>query len=328
MPADAASAVLLAAFEGCTLSSDEQAFFQEEGVAGVTLFKRNIPSNYADLQESVQYLQSLNSRREPLLIAIDQEGGRVARLAAPFPNLGPVLNIHTEAAPLEVFLSNYGFVVGSVLRGLGVNFNFAPVCDVLSRDDNEAIGDRCFGRDVTAVVKKAGAFLRGMEQAGIWGCLKHFPGQGDANFDTHEGSAVVQTPAELLRERELQPFQQLMGLTRPIMVSHAIYPAIDDKPASLSGAWMQEILRNEMGFQGLLVSDDMNMKAIPQADGDWEAALIESVMAGIDLLLVCRGLDRCQRALIALRDEAAKSAAFRRRLEEAADRVMDLRRRL
>jgi len=332
MPADSASAVLLAAFEGTVLSGDELAFFAEEGVAGVTLFRRNVSDGFGELQDLIHELQSLNSRPEPFFIAIDQEGGRVARLPSPFPNLGPAMDIESPRADQDnlQYLNNYGIVVGSSLRGLGINFNFAPVCDVLTRSDNLAIGDRAFGCDVSTVVSRAGAFLQGMERAGVIGCLKHFPGQGDANFDTHEGSALVEIDANTFRQRELAPFQLLMGASnkRPIMVSHVIFPNFDDKPASLSSRLIQDLLRNELGFQGLVVSDDMNMKAVPQAEGDWEGALVESLMAGVDLLLVCRGLDRCRRALAGLRQEAAKSAAFRRRLEEAAERVMDLRRGL
>lgn len=319
MPRDAASLVIMAAIEGLEPSREELDFLEKEQPAGLTLFKRNISESFDECRSLCRKLTRFDSS---LLLAIDQEGGRVARIPAPFPNEGAALGLSSYSL---VFLENYGFCVGACLKALGINWNFAPVCDILTREDNEAIGDRVFAYSAQEVIERAGAFLLGMERAGVAGCLKHFPGQGDANFDTHLGSAIIELEASIFEQRELEPFKKLMNSTRAIMVSHAIYPHLDEQIASLSAPIMQELLRGQLGFEGLVVSDDMNMKAVAQDDTSWKEAMVASIAAGCDLLLICRHLDRCQMALEALRKESARSLAFNKRLEEAAGRVKSFR---
>jgi beta-N-acetylhexosaminidase len=330
MPVDAANGVLLAAIEGTSLTPEEESFFQQEAPAGVTLFSRNLPFVFSATHHLTSYLQSLNTTNLPMIVAIDQEGGRVARLKEPFPNMGPALTVAGGGVAESdlVLLTNYGFTVGAGLRQMGINLNFAPVCDVWTEPKNEAIGDRAFGRRPELVTPRANAFLVGLEASGVCGCLKHFPGQGAAQVDTHEAAAVVGLAQDTLRQQDLPPFKELLRSDRPVMISHAIYPAWDQRPASVSPVIIQELLRGELGFQGLVVSDDFNMRAIPQDDREWQATLVEAMAAGVDLLLVCRGLERCRQALGALRREAQRSPAFARRLEVAAERVASLRARL
>jgi len=329
---DAASAILVAAVEGLELTPDEERFFKNESPAGVTLFRRNIPQEqYIKLENLTSHLQSLRSPGEPLaVIAIDQEGGRVSRIGAPFPNLGPALQLAdggVDNGSLTT-IKNYGQQVGLELKGLGVNVDFAPVLDIFTEPTNVAIGDRCFGYEAVAVSKRAGAFLDGLQSAGVLGCLKHFPGQGDAKVDTHEGTAIIGVNLQTLISRELEPFKALIPRSQMVMVSHSIFPAFCDREASRSKIIIMDWLRTRLGFQGVVVSDDMNMGALPQDVANWKEALIEAVAAGCDMLLVCRHLDRCKVALEALRDEASRSPAFRKRLEDAAQRVTDLRKGL
>lgn len=329
MTPNQASAVILAAFEGVTLTREEKACFQRVPPGGYTLFRRNMSSDYTAIRQLTASLQVPG--QAPSLMAIDQEGGRVARLRSPFPNAGPALHLAQGSREPEALqeIANYAYIVGSSLRGLGINVNFAPVLDVLSREENIAIGDRCFGREPVSVSERAGAFLRGMQASGVLGCLKHFPGQGDAAFDTHESGTVIDAPRALLDERELSPFVSLLSEAPMVMVSHALYPALDpDRPASLSAPIMRGLLRETMGFDGLIVTDDMNMKAIDQAREPWCEALVASLAAGADLLLVCREVERYQWAVEALSREAQKSPAFAARLFDAAERVQLLRTRL
>jgi beta-N-acetylhexosaminidase len=325
---DAASAIVLAAIEGPELAPAERAFFGTEQPAGVTLFRRNLPDAGDRPRELVRSLQALRAPGEPpFLVAIDQEGGRVARLAAPFPNDGPAAALvggRADAAALGQ-IEAYALRVGRELAALGVNVNFAPVADVLSRPENVAIGDRAFGCDAHAVTARAGAFLRGLHAAGLAACLKHFPGQGDAPADTHECDASIDAPRALLESRELVPFRALAGAAELVMLSHCVYPALDRCQASRSRAVIQGLLRGELGFRGVVASDDMNMRAVPQDERDWAAALVEAVAAGVDLLLVCRELERARLAVAALRAEARRSPAFAARAEEAAGRVRALR---
>lgn len=324
-----ASAVVLAALEGVRLAVEEQQLFQDLPPAGFTLFRRNLSPRYSEIRELCQELQALGAENDrPLLLAIDQEGGRVARLRSPFPNFGPALELIQGQSDGEALLEieNIGFVMGACLRQLGVNVNFAPVLDLLTREDNVAIGDRCFGRTADTVTLRAGAFLKGLRASGIQGCLKHFPGQGDADVDTHEGGTIIKADLAQLESRELLPFKALMPDCPMIMVSHAIYPALDARlPASLSAAVMQDFLRGRLGYRGLVVTDDMNMKAIDQRPQPWTEAVVATVAAGADLVLVCRGAERYRWAVEGLHREAQRSPAFARRLTEAGDRVQEFR---
>ncbi len=332
MGSSQASAVILTALEGVRLSPEELRVFEAMPPAGFTLFRRNTSPRFSDTRELVSELQSLRLPHEPpLLIAIDQEGGRVARLKAPFPEFGPAMDLAggrtDEAARIEI--ENIGFTMAAALKQLGINVDFAPVLDILTRDENVAIGDRCFGRDAESVRIRSGAFLKGLQAGGVLGCLKHFPGQGDAGVDTHETGALITADRQTLMTREIAPFAKLIPSAPMVMISHAVYPALDpDKPASLSSRIMLDLLRAELGFRGLIVSDDMNMKAIDQSQKPWCEAIITSIAAGADLVLVCREIERYRWAAEAIDAEAAKSPAFKKRLEDAIDRVAATRSRL
>jgi beta-N-acetylhexosaminidase len=326
---DASGAVLIAAVEGMELTPDEERFFREESPAGVTLFRRNIPQ--ADYQQVTRLNQSLQNLRTPeappLVIAIDQEGGRVSRIGTPFPNMGPAMTIAgggVDPAALGI-LRQYGHDVGRELRQIGINVNFAPVLDVLSEPTNTAIGDRCFGVTADQVTPRAGAFLEGLQSEKVLGCLKHFPGQGNAFVDTHHSRAMIDVNLQTLVTRELVPFKALVSKCPMVMISHSIFPVLCGTEASRSRVIIMDWLRLRLGFEGVVVSDDMNMGALPQELLGWKEALVDSVAAGCDALLVCRGLDRCYAALDALRSEAKRSRAFALRLDEAAKRMTKMR---
>jgi len=332
MSPDQASAVILAALEGISLTAEEQKCFQKFPPAGFTLFRRNLSPAYVQVRRLCSNLQALNAAgAPPLMVAIDQEGGRVARLRQPFPDGGAAMHMAEGRTDPDALLTieNHGFIVGSSLASLGLNVNFAPVVDILSNQNNNSIGDRCFGHTSETVSMRATAYMRGLQGSGVLGCLKHFPGQGDAEADTHEQGTVIHASMDTMFGRELIPFLALMNECSMIMISHAVYPALDpQKPASLSVKIMQGFLREQLNFQGLIVTDDMNMKAIAQDRHTWTDAIIASVAAGADLVLVCRELDRYRWAAEALSREARKSFSFHRRLSEAHRRLAELRSRL
>ena len=328
MPADAASAVILAALEGTTLSSEESTFLCSEGLAGFTLFRRNIPTeNLAKLKTFITSIQAYSPDERPFLIAIDQEGGRVRRISHPFPDPGPALHLASGQGDSKslAFVRDTAYLQSRLLLDFGINVNFAPVCDVLTENSNEAIGDRAFGDSPELVASRALAYLQGMNEAGILSCLKHFPGQGDAGEDTHLSQSLIQATRMQLDARELIPFQACLADCPMVMISHASYPALDQGPASLSPKVIQKLLREELGFKGLVVSDDMTMGAMPSSDQAWVAAIVESIRAGTDLILICKDLPRVARVLNALREEAKQSMGFAHRLQEAADKVNALR---
>lgn len=326
---DYAPQILLGSLQGKSVSTEERMFLEQEQPAGVTLFARNLDSNDpAQVQELTKEIQSFRSKSyPPFIIAIDQEGGRVRRLKDPFPNLGPALHIDkgsTDPKTIERIFE-YGLRVGQRLRELGINVNFAPVLDSLSNPKNEAIGDRAFALDPKKVITRAGAFLKGLQNAGVYGCLKHFPGQGDADYDTHLQGASIDANIELLEQRELVPFKHLLDKAQLVMISHCIYPALDDKEASLSSAIMNDLLREKLKFSGLVVSDDMTMGAITKKPKPWENLLIESVRNGSDLALICNKLEAWIKAITAFRQEAKQDPSFYISMKKSADKVLAFR---
>jgi beta-N-acetylhexosaminidase len=328
----AAAGIIVAAIEGFSLNQDERRVFSRRSPAGVTLFRRNIPENYLEASELNHQIQSLaQSSNLPLIIAVDQEGGRVARLRGDFPNSGAALSLEQgEAGPGALSrIEDYGEKVGKALKDIGFNVNFAPVVDVLSEPKNKVIGDRVFGKEPQTVVSRAGAFLKGMQTAGILGCLKHFPGQGGGCVDTHLGRDIISTDMELLEARDIRPFKELMPLCPMVMISHSIFEAMDSKfPASLSRRVISDYLRGVMGYTGVIVSDDMNMGALPQERQQWLDALVTAVRSGADLLLICQHLDRFESAVERLILESEKDSEFKKRVSQAHQRVLQLRSRL
>jgi beta-N-acetylhexosaminidase len=345
MGADAASAVVMGALAGAELSREEHDFLCEFGAAGVTLFSRNIalhnpvtsdspqsllPQRYNKvlLQKLLALLQKLRPHAAPpLLIAIDQEGGRVARLKYPFPDRGPALRLVDERADEEAqnMLFAYGREVGASLLDLGINVNFAPVLDVQQKDTHDSIGDRAFAGDPERVGVRAKAFLQGMQSAGVLGCLKHFPGQGGARSDTHLHSARVDKPLAELTACDLLPFADLMPHAPMVMLGHCVYSCLDQREASLSSVVIEGLLRKKMGFSGVAVSDDMTMAAVHKPGGDFGDTVVAAVESGIDLVLVCKDLGLWRQAVTALRQGAKESPAFGKRLAEAAERVNKMR---
>lgn len=325
---DAASGIMVAGIEGTTITPAELRFFTAEQIAGVTLFKYNMTPRFADLKDLISAFNATQTAGSPpTIMAIDQEGGRVARMKAPFPDFGPAQKIadgKSDEAALS-YIHSYGFSVGSCLRGFGMNVDFAPVCDVLTNPTNLAIGDRVWGIDPEAAALRSEAFLQGMAAADVLGCIKHFPGQGDAAVDTHKGSAVVRGSLEELEKRELVPFMKLLSQSPMVMMAHVIYPDVCEQRAGASQIWMEEILRGKYGYQGVIVSDDMNMGAVAQDEKAWQEELVASVIAGVDMLLVCRYLERIKIALEGLRKEMARSKAFSQRMTVAAKRVLSMR---
>jgi beta-N-acetylhexosaminidase len=313
------------------VTEDERDFYERIQPAGLTLFARNIPDQISETRILTDSLQATRpAGAPPMIIAIDQEGGRVRRIKKDFPERGPALNLEDGRTDMESLnvIGIYAKEIGTKLLSLGVNVNFAPVVDILTEPANLAIGDRAFGTDVGPVCSRSRAFLNGLQASGVLGCLKHFPGQGDAKVDTHIGKAIVDLPRKVLDERELVPFRALLSKAKMVMISHCIYPQLSPEEAGRSPKIIGALLRGEMGFEGVVVSDDMGMGAMPQEEKEWQDAIVESVAAGVDMVLVCEKLERFHLAYEALVAAAARSRSFQTRLADAAARVTELRRGL
>ncbi|OGL60122.1 MAG: hypothetical protein A3J27_05690 [Candidatus Tectomicrobia bacterium RIFCSPLOWO2_12_FULL_69_37] len=268
-------------------------------LGGVILFKRNIESaaQLLELTDALQRAAARSPLGHPLLIAIDEEGGRVSRLSADFTLLPPARNLGRIGDPGLARAA--ARAVGEELRAVGVNLDFAPVLDLLTNPACAVIGDRSFGEDPAAASALGAAFAAGLQEAGVGACAKHFPGIGSMAPDPHETLPSSDLSLDGLRRRELVPFRGALAPGPPgggvaaVMAAHALFTRIDpERPASLSPRFLRDLLRGELGFGGLAVTDDLEMGAIADA----AQAAWDSLRAGADLALVCHTEELQERA--------------------------------
>ncbi len=260
----------------------------------------------------------------PLLVSIDQEGGLVQRVRAPATEWPPMLSVGAGGDPART--AAVGRALGEEMAALGIGWDFAPVLDVHTNPANPVIGNRAFGSDADAVTTHALAFWRGLRGAGLVGCGKHFPGHGDTRTDSHHELPVVAHDVERLRAVELAPFAAAARAgMEAIMTAHVMYPALDpDRPATLSRRIATDVLRGELGFRGVLVSDDLGMKAVADRYPIDELA-VGAIAAGCDHLLIREPAARQQAAFEALVRAAESRAELRARVAESAARVAALK---
>src|SRR6185295_15954058 len=310
-------------FEGTTASEELRARIGASEVGGVMIFRPNITSP-GQLAEVVGALRAAAPGDLPLLVSIDQEGGLVQRLRAPATVWPPMLSVGGAGDVART--AAVGRALGEELAAVGVGWNFAPVLDVHTNPDNPVIGNRPFGTSPDAVARQALAFWRGLRGAGLVGCGKHYPGHGDTQTDSHHELPVVAHDADRLRAVELAPFAAAAraGL-EAFMTAHVLYPALDpDRPATLSRRIATDVLRGELGFQGVLVSDDLGMKAVADRYSIEELA-VQAIDAGCDHLLVRQPAARQRAAFEAIVHAAEARSDMRARVEESAARVRALK---
>jgi beta-N-acetylhexosaminidase len=322
--ARAAGQLLSVGFEGTSVPPELRARVAAGEVGGVILFRPNIVDP-PQLAELVADLRRTAPPDAPLLVSIDQEGGLVQRLRAPATVWPPMLSVGAAGDPART--EAVGRALGGELAAVGVGWNFAPVLDVHTNPANPVIGNRAFGTTPEAVVAHALAFWRGLRAAGILGCGKHFPGHGDTRTDSHHELPVVEHDAERLRRVELAPFAAAVGAgLEALMTAHVLYPALDPTwPATLSRRIATDLLRGELGFRGVLVSDDLGMKAVADRYAVGELAT-GTVEAGVDHLLIRGPVARQVAAFEAIVQAAETRASFRARVDESAARVATLKR--
>ncbi len=300
---------------------DDFAALMKEGLFGAILFKRNVGT----AQETAALCREIKSRAgRPFTLAVDQEGGRVARLrGAPFTTL-PTLRELGLQGDLGV-AERVGRLLAHELRAVGFDWNFAPVLDVDTNPANPVIGDRSFSRDPDEVGRLGVAMARGLEAGGVASCGKHFPGHGDTTTDSHLTLPRLPHDLERLHRVELVPFRAFAqaGLAS-LMTAHVLFDALDSQvPATMSPRVLQGLLRQELGFDGVLVSDDLEMKAIA-AHYSVEEAAVQGTLAGVDLFLVCHNADVQRSAIEALVRAVESGRVPRSRIEEAHRRLARL----
>ena len=292
--------------------------------AGAILFRRNLH----DIEQILQLNRAIieaSGRPRPPLIGLDQEGGRVTRLPAPFTKLPP-MRLFGELGDVDL-TGAAGAQIGRELSSVGFNLDFAPVMDVDTSPDNPVIGDRSFGRTPGVVASHGCAFLQGLQTQNVLACAKHFPGHGDTHLDSHLDLPRVDLPLERLEQIELPPFRAAVEAgVASLMTAHVVFAALDPTvPATFSPAIATDLLRRELGFERILFSDDLEMGAIAKHHSIEDAA-VAAVAAGCDVLLVCKDEELGVRAHEALVREAERDDRFRHRCEEAATRSLRQRR--
>jgi beta-N-acetylhexosaminidase len=314
--------LLIIGFDGTKMSPRLASLLTKIQPAGVILFARNITG----AEQTHTLLRECQKRvATPPFTCVDLEGGTVDR----FRNV-----IGSAPSAAEVFATGsralfrkHGRVIGENCRALGFNVDFAPVLDLAYEASRPVLTSRAVSDDPKQVVVYAREFLRGLGDAGVLGCGKHFPGLGEATLDTHHELPSVEKPLRKLWNEDLVPYRTLSLSSRRelpfVMVSHAAFPAVtqDRTPASLSRKWITDILRKRIRYNGLIVSDDMEMGAVLEF-APIEQNVVEHIRAGGDLVLVCHKEELIVRAHEALVREAERDGKFSRRVRESAQRVL------
>jgi beta-N-acetylhexosaminidase len=314
------AALFTVGFHG-TAPSDEVLALLHRGVSGVILFARNV----VDAEQVAALVAELKrAAGRPLVVSIDQEGGRVARLRAQhgFTELPPLRALgDTGDAALA---HDVGALLGRELRAVGIDLDYAPCVDVDTNPANPVIGDRSFSRDPEVVARLGAALARGLQSAGVAACAKHFPGHGDTSQDSHHDLPRLPHDLERLRRVELAPFRALAAAgVASVMTAHVVFEALDPRrPATLSRPVL-ELLRRECGYDGCAISDDLEMAAVAR-HFPLEEAVPAALAGGLDALMVCHSAAVAHRAIDLARAAVEGGDVTRERLAEANRRVDDL----
>jgi beta-N-acetylhexosaminidase len=310
--------LLIMGFDGTTVSTRLRLMLATLCPAGVILFKRNIA-------EATQIHALLREARKavptPIFLCVDMEGGTVDRLRdviAPVPSVANVAAVDSK----KVF-RKHGRILGREVRALGFNTDFAPALDLRFEASKNVLTSRTVSADPNAVTVYAREFLRGLRDANVLGCGKHFPGLGEATLDSHHGLPSIAKRRERLWKEDLLPYRELHRELPFVMVAHADFPGVtgDRTPASLSKKWMTDVLRKKIGYRGLIIADDLDMGGVLAA-APIEDAAIETLRAGADMFLVCQKEESVWRAFEAVYKKAENEEKFARLVSEKCQRVL------
>ena len=315
--------LIMVGFDGTQANEAIETHIRQRFVGGVVLFSRNIqsPQQTAELTNELQRLAGETARQIPLFIGIDQEGGWVIRLregATVLPG-----NMALGATDSTELAERAGEITAVELAAVGVNLNFAPVMDVNNNLNNPVIGRRSFGESPELVSRLGTAYIRGAQHNGVLATAKHFPGHGDTTVDSHFDLPTVSHDLERIHALELQPFRAAIDAdVAAIMTAHIIYPAFDpDRPATLSPTILTDLLRKELGFDGLLITDDMEMKAIDDRYRSGEAAVM-AVEAGADIVMVLWTPTKQNEVFDALLSAVKSGRISQARLDQSVKRIL------
>lgn len=315
--------LLIIGFDGTEMSSQLSSLLGRIQPSGVILFARNIVSG-TQTYKLLRDCQSCLST--PLFTCVDMEGGKVDRIRdalGPSPSAADVF-----ATGDRKLFRKHGAILGQACRALGFNTDLAPVVDLISEASRKVMNSRAVSADPREATIYAREFLTGLHSAGVLGAIKHFPGLGGANLDTHHELPSVERSWKEIWNEDLQPYRALRREAAMVLVSHAAYPTVtrDRTPASLSRKWITDVLRKKVGYGGLVISDDLEMGAVLKTAPIKQAA-VQHIRAGGDLALICHVEEHVVRAYEALNREVEKDRAFARRCQESIARVLTFKKK-
>ena len=291
---------LIGSLPGTSVPAELRSLAREFDLGGVILFSRNIeaPEQVAELAGESEAL----GRTVPAWVSVDQEGGRVARLKEPFTKWPPMATLGRAGKASEALAERFAKALAEELLAVGITLDYAPVLDIHTNPKNPVIGDRALAERAEDVAKLGQVIIRALQGAGLAACGKHFPGHGDTSTDSHFELPLVEHPPDRLRAIEFEPFRAAIAeQVAFIMTAHVLVPSLDEtRPATLSPHVVQKLLREELHFDGVILSDDLEMKAVSARHAVPEAA-VDAIRAGCDAVLVCSGdIDLQGRTLEAL----------------------------
>lgn len=316
--------LMIVGFNGTSVNENLNDLVKNSYIGGVILFKDNVES-LDGVTELINNIKLLNIENKiPLFISVDEEGGVVSRTPNEFLKLPSSLSI--GAYNNENMSYKVGEIIAQELKLMGYNMDYAPVLDVLSNPNNTVIGSRAFGRDVDTVSNLGVSVMKGISENNVISVVKHFPGHGDTSVDSHYGLPLVEKSLEELKELEFIPFQWAINNGADvIMVSHILLQSIDsENPATMSKKIISNILRNEMNFDGVVISDDMTMAAIMD-NYDIGEASVKAINAGVDIILVCHGYDNEMQVLNSISEAVNSGEITEERLNESVYRILSLK---
>lgn len=279
---------LIGSMPGPAIPVELRSLAREFDLGGVILFSRNIeaPEQVAELSAESEAL----GRTLPAWVSVDQEGGRVARLKEPFTKWPPMATLGRAGKASEQLAQRFAKALAQELLAVGITLDYAPVLDIHTNPKNPVIGDRALAERAEDVAKLGRVIIRALQDAGLAACGKHFPGHGDTSADSHFELPLVEHPLDRLRAIEFEPFRAAVAeRVAFIMTAHVLVPSLDEqRPATLSPAVVQKLLRVELKYDGVILSDDLEMKALSSTYEVPDAA-VDAIRAGCDGILVCSG---------------------------------------
>lgn len=313
--------LFLVGFDGLTVPPEFRKQALKYGLGGVIYFKRNVqsPAQLAELANQLQF-ECRTADMPPLFVSIDHEGGKVNRLVKPFTKFPGIDALGEINSPKLGFA--FGAAMARELKAVGINLNFAPVVDVLTNPNNPVMAGRCFSSDPEVVAKLGSAVSRGIQKMGVMACAKHFPGHGDTTEDSHFKLPRVDRPLNELEKAELVPFRRVTrSRVESVMTAHVINSSLDPQmPATLSSRTIDGLLRGDLRYNRLVISDDMEMKAIFDNFGAEDAA-VKSIQAGCDVLIYRGEAGFPVKEIEAIVAAVEKGQISKKRLDESIARI-------